>query len=191
MPPAVRFNRDAVVEAACQLIRRDGPSALNARAVAKELGGSTQPIFRLFSGMDELRSAVIQHVSDAFLADMHRCMDASDTPYLAMSMSYLTFAKNSPQLFKLLFMRDRVTDGCYRREQEAYAALYAKIAHSMGITVEQAEALYASTWIYTHGLAVSIATKYLPCLSIDEMAEMLTENCLAAAHHLKLDIRCC
>ena len=49
-----------MLNAAYQLIRREGPGALNARAVAKELGGSTQPIFRLFSGMDELQKAVIE-----------------------------------------------------------------------------------------------------------------------------------
>jgi galactokinase len=39
MPPTIRFTRDAVLNAAYQLIRREGPGALNARAVAKELGG--------------------------------------------------------------------------------------------------------------------------------------------------------
>ncbi len=39
MPPTVRFTRDAVLHAACQLMRREGMEALNARAIAKELGG--------------------------------------------------------------------------------------------------------------------------------------------------------
>lgn len=54
MPPTVRFTRDAVLHAACQLMRREGMEALNARAIAKELGGSTQPIFRLFTNMEDL-----------------------------------------------------------------------------------------------------------------------------------------
>ena len=60
MPPSVRFSKDAVLNAAYQLVRREGPDALNARAVARELGGSTQPIFRLFSGMEELKQAVVE-----------------------------------------------------------------------------------------------------------------------------------
>ena len=73
MPPAIRFTRESVLKAAFELVRREGPSALNARAVARELGGSTQPIFRLFSGMDELRFDIIEilageirHIEDAF-----------------------------------------------------------------------------------------------------------------------------
>ena len=56
MPPSVRFSREAVLNAGYQLIRREGPAALNARSVAKELGGSTQPIFRLFTNMDDLKA---------------------------------------------------------------------------------------------------------------------------------------
>ena len=189
MPPSVRFSREAVLNAAYQLIRREGPGALNARAVARELGGSTQPIFRIFSGMEELRSAVVQQVSDSFFAEMYRRMDASDEPYLAMGLWYLTYAKHEPELFKLLFMRDRVTDGCYEKEQAAYAALYDRIARSMDITPAEAKALYLRSWIYTHGLAVCIATKYTPCMSEDDMRAALTESCLAAAHQMNLKLK--
>ena len=188
MPPTVRFSREAVLNAACQLIRREGDAALNARAVARELGGSTQPIFRLFSGMEELRNAVIHQVAESFYTEMYHKMDESPAPYLAMGLCYLTYAKQEPQLFKLLFMRDRVSDGCYHKEQEAYAALYARIARSSGITVQEAEALYARSWVYTHGLAVSIATKYVPCMSEADMEAALTESWEAAAHQLQIKL---
>lgn len=188
MPPAVRFSREAVLNAAHQLIRRDGEEALNARSVARELGGSTQPIFRLFSGMDELREAVIKQATDAFHDDMYRQMDASDMPYVAMSLCYLTYAKREPQMFKLLFMRDRVTTGCYKKEQETYAALYARIASSMQITVEQAAEIYARSWFFVHGLAVSIATKYIPCMSTEEMIKAVKESYNAAASQLNITI---
>ena len=111
MPPTIRFTRDAVLNAAYQLIRREGPGALNARAVAKELGGSTQPIFRLFSGMDELQKAVIELALNEWKSKLLVRMQGSVFPYLTIGMSYLLFAKDEPELFKLLFMRDRVSDG--------------------------------------------------------------------------------
>ncbi len=188
MPPIIRFTREAVLEAACHLVRRDGASAINARAVARELGGSTQPIFRLFSGMDELHDAIIQHASDAFYADMQRQMEASDKPYLAMSMHYVTFARKEPEMFKFLFMRDRVSNGCYKREREDYEALYANLSQTLNITRDQAEAFYARTWVFTHGLAVSIATKYMPCLQESEIRTLLLESCLAAAQQLNLTL---
>lgn len=68
MPPTVRFTRDAVLHAACQLMRREGMEALNARAIAKELGGSTQPIFRLFTNMEDLHRELILYVARQFQA---------------------------------------------------------------------------------------------------------------------------
>ena len=70
MPPVIRFTKEAVLNAAYQLVRREGPAALNARAVAKELGGSTQPIFRAYTGMDELQSDVIRLADDVIRTSM-------------------------------------------------------------------------------------------------------------------------
>lgn len=188
MPPTVRFTRESVLEAACRLVHRDGPAALNARAVARELGGSTQPIFRLFSGMEELNDAVLQHVSEAFFADMNRKVAASDRPYLAMGLHYVRYALENPELFKLLFMRDRLSNGDYKREMEAYEELYRLLAEHMQITRDQAAAFYARTWVYIHGLAVAIATQYIPCMGEDEMVALLTEACQAAAHQMGLHL---
>ena len=57
MPPAIRYDRQQILEAALALVREEGAEALNARAVAKRLGCSTQPIFRAFANMDELKLA--------------------------------------------------------------------------------------------------------------------------------------
>ena len=111
MPPSVRFSREAVLNAAYQLIRREGVAALNARSVAKELGGSTQPIFRLFSGMEELKLAVTEMTLLAWKERLRTRLQTSAFPYLSIGMSFLLFARDEPELFKLLFMRDRDSDG--------------------------------------------------------------------------------
>ena len=82
MPPTVRFTRDAVLHAACQLMRREGMEALNARAIAKELGGSTQPIFRLFTNMEDLHRELILYVARQFQAHAEAEMAQSASPYI-------------------------------------------------------------------------------------------------------------
>ena len=188
MPPAQRYQKDEILRAATVLIRRDGPAALNARSLARELGCSTQPIFRLFTGMDELRSGVISQASDTFYATMYARMDKSENPYLEMGLHYLTFAQDDPQLFKLIFMRDRMTDGCYAEEQAAYDALYVRISQTLGISVQDAQDFYCRTWVYAHGLAVSIATKYTPRMSEVDMVSYLRDCCRAAAMFMHLSI---
>lgn len=183
MPPAIRFSREAVLNAAYQLVRREGPSALNARAVAKELGGSTQPIFRLFSGMDELRCEVISLADAECRTKMRERALNSSAPYLSVCMSHLLFARDEPQLFKLLFMRDRVSDGsCSLGYSHEWG--FPIIEDTLGVDRETAIAMYERTFFYAHGLAVCIATKYMPCLEESKMEEMLAQNLSASAAQL-------
>lgn len=58
MPPRVRFDKQAIVQAGLNVARRGGMEALNARAIARELGSSTQPLYRELSNMEELRGEV-------------------------------------------------------------------------------------------------------------------------------------
>ena len=182
MPPPIRFSRDAVLDAAYQLIRREGPAALNARSVAKELGGSTQPIFRLFASMEELRTAVIHMALQEWLQKLRVRLLDSAFPYLTIGMSYLLFAQEEPELFKLLFMRDRISDGsCTDYNVDFGIPL---IEDMVKVDMDTARKLYEHNWFFCHGLAASIATKYIPCISECRMRELLVGSLNGAALQL-------
>ncbi len=188
MPPAVRFSHDSVLDAAYQLVRRDGPSALNARAVARELGGSTQPIFRLFANMDELYREVIALADRNFCSGAKEAASQSDNPYLSICMNYLLFARDEPQLFKLLFMRDRVSEDALGREY-THSWGCPVIIQSIGVDQETAWKLYERSFFFVHGLATCIATKYLPCMDEEQMHNILVESIQAAAAQLGIDMK--
>lgn len=186
MPPSVRFSREDVLNAAYQLVRREGSNALNARSVAKELGGSTQPIFRLFSSMEELKQAVIELALNTWKASLRERMQTSTFPYLTICMSYLIFARDEPELFKLLFMRDRVSDGsCTDYNMDWYIPL---LENSIKVDTDTARKLYERNWHYCHGLAAGIATKYIPCMDECEMRTILVESLQAVAYHHHVDL---
>ena len=186
MPPSVRFSREAVLNAAYQLIRREGPSALNARAVAKELGGSTQPIFRLFSGMEELKQAVTELALTTWKECLRKRLHTSASPYLAVGMSFLLFARDGPELFKLLFMRDRVSDGSCTDYNVNWGI--PPIEDSVKVDVETARKLYERNWLFCYGLAVSIATKYIPCMNECTMRQLLVESLQGVALQLNVEL---
>ncbi|MBQ2930907.1 MAG: TetR family transcriptional regulator [Clostridia bacterium] len=186
MPPSVRFSREAVLNAAYQLIRREGPAALNARSVAKELGGSTQPIFRLFTNMDDLKASVIEQALQDWKNKLRMRMQDSAFPYLSIGMSYLIFARDEPELFKLLFMRDRVSDGSCRDYNVDFGIPL--IEHAVGVDVSTARHLYERNWLYCHGLAVAIATKYIPCISECNMRQLLVESLQGVAMQLNVEL---
>ena len=186
MPPTVRFTRDAVLHAACQLMRREGMEALNARAIAKELGGSTQPIFRLFTNMEDLRRELILYVARQFQAHAEADMAQSDSPYIQLCTTYLLYGRDEPELFKLLFMRDRVSEGQYS-DQTNFDLVFNIIKKETPLDDETAMRFFERTWLFIHGLAVCIATKYIPCQDERYLISMVKEAYNAAVKMMSLE----
>lgn len=186
MPPTVRFTRDAVLHAACQLMRRKGIGALNARAIAKELGGSTQPIFRLFTNMEDLHRELILYVTRQFQAHAEADMAQSDSPYIQLCTTYLLYGRDEPELFKLLFMRDRVSEGQYS-DQTNFDLVFNIIKKETPLDDETALRFFERTWLFIHGLAVCIATKYIPCQDERYLISMVKEAYNAAVKMMNLE----
>lgn len=186
MPPTVRFTRDAVLHAACQLMRREGMDALNARAIAKELGGSTQPIFRLFTNMEDLHRELILYVARQFQAHAEADMAQSDSPYIQLCTTYLLYGRDEPELFKLLFMRDRVSEGQYS-DQTNFGLVFNIIKKETPLDDETALRFFERTWLFIHGLAVCIATKYIPCQDERYLISMVKEAYNAAVKMMNLE----
>lgn len=186
MPPTVRFTRDAVLHAACQLMRREGMEALNARAIAKELGGSTQPIFRRFTNMEDLHRELILYVARQFQAHAEADMAQSDSPYIQLCTTYLLYGRDEPELFKLLFMRDRVSEGQYS-DQTNFDLVFNIIKKETPLDDETALRFFERTWLFIHGLAVCIATKYIPCQDERYLISMVKEAYNAAVKMMNLE----
>lgn len=186
MPPTVRFTRDAVLHAACQLMRREGMEALNARAIAKELGGSTQPIFRLFTNMEDLHRELILYVARQFQAHAEEDMAQSDSPYIQLCTTYLLYGRDEPELFKLLFMRDRVSEGQYS-DQTNFDLVFNIIKKETPLDDETALRFFERTWLFIHGLAVCIATKYITCQDERYLISMVKEAYNAAVKMMNLE----
>lgn len=186
MPPTVRFTRDAVLHAACQLMRREGMEALNARAIAKELGGSTQPIFRLFTNMEDLHRELILYVARQFQAHAEADMAQSDSPYIQLCTTYLLYGRDEPELFKLLFMRDRISEGQYS-DQTNFDLVFNIIKKETPLDDETALRFLERTWLFIHGLAVCIATKYIPCQDERYLISMVKEAYNAAVKMMNLE----
>lgn len=186
MPPTVRFTRDAVLHAACQLVRREGMEALNARAIAKELGGSTQPIFRLFTNMEDLHRELILYVARQFQAHAEADMAQSDSPYIQLCTTYLLYGRDEPELFKLLFMRDRISEGQYS-DQTNFDLVFNIIKKETPLDDETALRFFERTWLFIHGLAVCIATKYIPCQDERYLISMVKEAYNAAVKMMNLE----
>ena len=176
MPPKIRYDREAVLQAAYRIARTQGAEAVNARAVARELGCSTQPIFRAFSGMEEVHRELLRLARACYNGYMARSAALADRPYKGTGMAYILFARDEPQLFRMLFMRDRLREGgALGSDDDNLEYVIQLICQTTGLDRDTAMAFHLELWVFTHGLAVLVATRYLP-YNEGEISRMLSDQ---------------
>lgn len=162
MPPKIQFAKADLLRAAFKLTRQKGLPAVNARAIAKELGCSTQPIFRAFNSMEEIKNEVMRMAMDLYGMYITRGANRASKPYMATGMAYLAFAMEEGELFKLLFMRDRLGDNTINDiADNTLDYVLDLVMENTGLTRDGAMQFHRHLWIYTHGLASMIATRFV------------------------------
>ena len=175
MGRTVRFSREKIIQAACDLVREKGAEALNARSLAGYLGCSTQPLFREFSSMEEIKRAAMEAAMRRYEAAVEQAQDPENKQYLAMGMAYIRFASQEKQLFKWLFMRDRHAerpgDGPEDRSAGQVRGAASRVS---GLPEEQRDRFLLHMWIYVHGIASMVATDFL-VLPEETLREMVKE----------------
>lgn len=174
MPPKVKITKEDVLSAAFDLVRQGGMAALNARAIAKALRCSTQPIFRVFDSMEDLRGAVMGRIGEAYSDYFDSYIQKQDgPPYKATGLAYIHFAKDEKELFKILFMRDRTGEGRMETDHSFDVAVE-RIMAATGLDYETASRFHLDMWVFVHGIATMLATSYLD-LGDELISELMTD----------------
>ena len=162
MPPKVRFNRENIINAAYQLARQNGLEAVNAREVAKQIGCSTQPLFREFQTMDQIKAEAKRLALEEYDRRIAESDKQSDMPpYKAVWVAYIGFAREEPKLFQMLFMCDRSKQPRQMVMDNNIDYYLRLIMEHTGCRRDEARMLHIQMWIFAHGLAAMVATSYL------------------------------
>ncbi|MDE7400722.1 MAG: WHG domain-containing protein [Clostridia bacterium] len=160
MAAVKQIPKEKIIDAATELVRRSGMSALNARTLANELGCSTRPIYLSFGGMDEVKSAVVENITRIYQGYLQREVQSGKyPPFKAYGMGYIRFAREEKEAFSYLFMRDRsneapVVDG------GDYENVLTAVTGATGLDRESAKLFHFESWIFVHGIAAMAATSY-------------------------------
>ncbi|MFA6776386.1 MAG: WHG domain-containing protein [Sphaerochaetaceae bacterium] len=111
--------------------------------------------------MEELRSDVMQAAEKLYRRYIEAGMkDPAYPPYKASGISYIKFAKEEKELFKLLFMRDRSQEKI-KQDREDISELLHLISANTGMSMDDAYMFHMEMWIFVHGIATMIATSYV------------------------------
>lgn len=187
MPPKFKFTRDQIIQAALDITRQDGISAVTARAVGAKLHSSSKVIFGLFENMDEVQVQV-KRTAKALYAEYVKKGLEQEMAFKGVGIQYILFAIQEPKLFQLLFMSEQeqkptitnvlpIIDDCYD-------AILLSVQNEYGLNECEAEQLYRHLWIYTHGIAVLCATNMCVFTS-EEINKMISQVFIGTLNEIK------
>ncbi|MDD4312102.1 MAG: TetR/AcrR family transcriptional regulator [Eubacteriales bacterium] len=182
MPPKPTINKDDIINAAFALVREKGIDSINARSLANKLNCSTNPLFRIYTNMEELKKDVFSR-ADAYLGDFLLGYQSSyDNPLLNIGLAYVEFAKKERNLFRLIYLSNNFTFANFKQFIHAGRGedIFDCISVMAGADADRKakEDLYVQLLIYCHGLAALAATNDME-LSEKTVAEMLVNAYLA------------
>ena len=107
MAPKTRITREMIIDAAFEIIRKNGYESLNARSIAEYLGCSTQPILYQFKTMAEIRDAVYEAADRFHTETIMNGVETAEDPFLAIGLAYIRFGRDEKNLFRFLFQSNR------------------------------------------------------------------------------------
>ena len=185
MPPSVKFTKDEIVQAALRVTRDGGIASLTARSLAAELGASTRPMFTYFETVDALKHEVYEAAKGIYKTYIERGL-AEPVPFLGVGQNTIRFAREEPELFRLLFLQK--PDGADGGAAEALAFSQDLVRDSiMGIykmDAYEADCYYRNLWLIAFSFCAMIAAGECPYTD-EQMSAMFTEVSLAVCKAYK------
>ena len=183
MAPKNKFTKEEMAAAALRVVRAKGIDCLTAKTIAEELGTSTRPIFTGFGSMEEVRQEVYAaavRVYDGYTGAGLK----EDIPFLGVGKSYIRFAREEPELYRLLFL-SRMPEYSAMRSMEHLQTLVRPTLMSIyHITAEEADVYFRDLWLVVHGLSTLIVTGDCP-YSDREIGQILTSFSLSICKSIK------
>ena len=177
MPPKVKFEKESIVNAAYEIVRKNGWQDLSARSIAEELKSSTRPIYSHLQSMENLEEAVVKKAM-ALLEEYIRTPRTGDK-WLDQGYGYVLFANREKYLFKAIF--DEKHNHLYKKFS---AEIFRKLGEDLSddpdfkvLSEEHQTNIRKVRWVYVHGLASLLANSF-------EFEEYKTEEELA--HLIKI-----
>ncbi len=171
--------RRALVAAALELLKEEGPDGLTLRAAARAAGVTHAATYRHFPSKDALLAAVAEEGFRSLERALRRSAAAASGPaprLAALAVAYVGFARRSPASFRLMLGPGAPSKAAYPPLEAAARATFAILVEA--ISACQAEGLFRSAppvrlataaWATMHGLASLVADTRVMRLKFAEL----------------------
>ena len=185
MPPRVKFQKREIVNAALNVVRKEGINAVTAREVAKELQVSVGPIFTWFETMDQLKVEVYMLAKEEYRDYIEQGLKEK-IPFLGLWRQYIRFAKEEPELYKLLFLTrpGEVSGGTVETLKYSQDMARPSLMQIYNMDEHTADKYFRDMWMVAFSFATLIVTNDCP-YSDEEIFSIGTEISLSLCKAFK------
>jgi len=175
------ITRDKILETAFSMAENEGIEHVTARKLASEIGCSTQPIFRVYTNMNELYTEMYQKALDAYAVYYENYKSQVNAPFIHLGLAYINYAREKKMLFQFLFQSE------YREKRTLFELLNGKsnavtqeINRAVAAGCIDPDSLFRKILTVMHGCACMVLTGDYD-LSEEETVVLLKDtykNCL-------------
>lgn len=155
MPPKAKITKEMIVEAAFNIVQKEGVEKVTARSISEQLNCSTQPVLYYFSTVEDIKKLVYKKV-DEYHTDYIMDTDTDyENPLLAIGMNYIRFAIKESNLFRFLFQSNEFSGvGMLDLlETEELLPILAVLQNELDMSMEDTKDVFSTLFIFAHGYA--------------------------------------
>jgi AcrR family transcriptional regulator len=187
--------REALIDAAYQQIEQEGAISLNLSKLAQKIGVSQPAVYRHFPNKQAIAISAAQRGFEQLAAALQKTTQnlASDSfeDIRAITQAYVEFARNHPEIARLMFsMKERVTEPALQNASKAAAVPLFRIVEAAKCDdrlrnpdVEQSVRII---WATIHGLAMLLMDEQIP--DVTRSPDALSEHIEATARVLHIGL---
>lgn len=170
-----KIQKSDIIICAFEILRNSGIEKVNARAIAKKLNCSVQPLFYQFNNMSELKDELLNYALK-YYQNYILNFNQEISRYKQIGLNYIKFASEEPNIFKFIFMGNYHIDiNNFENFDGSYEIVEEILKDNNNISLNQAKKIHLKMWMFTHGIACLIATN--TCyFSNNYISELLTEE---------------
>ena len=175
MSTKIKISKNMILDAAFEIVRKDGIDSLSNRELASKLKCSIRPIYYQFENVREMEKELYKKIEKYFYDFLMDNMVEGIPKYKQVGINYIKFAKEEKKLFQTLFMSELgLTPSVFvSKDGEDYSKIEKLVRISTNLDDEDIKNFHTNMWIFCHGIATLVANNTVS-LTDNQIEQMLS-----------------